>query len=367
MSGASSPSTVACPRCKFGITAEDVQPGMRLCCPKCRMDFLVAGNRFGRDSGAAEEYGLQAVSASVPEGERTSPMSEAEEVALYKDVMREEELRQKAARGKKAEAQEVERPERAAWRPEKPPPAGLFRSGSLRFYGSLELLFRLAFLSTAIFLAFFIVSKALAYLDAPNAGFASFGAWFGGLFFLTLGGLSSLGCFFYAAALAMSILLDTGNGLKRIENWPRGFLFDWLLEVGYVTAALFWSALPSIPLGWLLENFGIPSVLVFAAVAAFVFPLALLAELDAGTFFFPGIPAVWLSPFRARRAWLDFYAITVPLLVIVAAAIAHAYCEDLVWMLIASSILAAAAWLLYFRLLGRLAWYASGKAEVGEA
>jgi hypothetical protein len=353
------------------------------------MDFLVAGSSLGRDSDEAEGYGLQAAPAAVPAsedrvrtmlpaflplekvagvpaGDSEPPMSDAEEVALYRDVMREEELRQKAEREKNLEEEKSEEPERAAWRPEKLPPAGLYRSGYLRFFLSLELLFRLAFFSTAIFLSFFILSKAIAYLEAPNMGFASFGAWFGGLFFLVLSGLSCLGCFFYAAALAMSILLDTGNGLKRIESWPRGFMFDWLLEVGYVAAALFWSALPSIPLGWLLENFGIPPVLVFAAVAAFVFPLALLAELDAGTFYFPGVAAVWLSPFRARRAWLDFYAITVPLMVIVAGAVAHAHREDLVWMLIASSILAAAAWLLYFRLLGRLAWYASGKAEIEE-
>jgi hypothetical protein len=35
-------------------------------------------------------------------------------------------------------------------------------------------------------------------------------------------------------------------------------------------------------------------------------------------------------------------------------------------MILLSSILTAAGWFLYFRLLGRLAWYASGKAEASD-
>jgi hypothetical protein len=357
------------------------------------MDFLVAGNSLGRDLDEEEDYGLQtlppAVPANevrkpaipsavspvenvldVPEGERSAPMTEAEEVALYQKVMREEELQKEAARKKaleeEEEEEESEEPERVAWRPEKPPPRGLFRREFMRFFFNVELLIRLGFLAAVIFFSLFVLDKALAFINVPNMGIASFAAWFGGMMFLALSIILGIGCFFYAAALAMSILLDTGNGLKRIESWPRGFFFDWLLEAGYLAGALFWSMLPGVPLCWVLEESRIPPVLIFAATAAVIFPLALMAELDAGVFCFPGAPAVWLSPFRARRAWLDFYLMTTPLIMLVAGVAAYAFLEDIAWMLFLTSILAAAGWLLYFRLLGRLAWYASGKAETSE-
>ena len=231
---------------------------------------------------------------------------------------------------------------------------------------NFELLVRLGSLATVIFCSLFMLAKGIAFINVPNMGLASFGAWFGGMMFLAIGGILGIGCFFYAAALAMSILLDTCNGLKRIESWPRGFFFEWLHETGYVAGAVFWGALPGVPLNLLLQDARIPPVLIFTAAASVLFPLALMGELETGVFCFPGAPAVWLSPFRARRAWLDFYLITVPLLSLVAGIAAYAFQENIAWMLLLASILAAAGWLLYFRLLGRLAWYASGRAETSD-
>jgi hypothetical protein len=368
MSGISPSTSVNCPRCKFRIPAEGVEAGSRLCCPKCHMDFLVAGNSLGRDLDEEEDYGLQ-TPASVPaslarESDLLPPRSEAEEVALYKQVMRDEELEKKAAQEQvEDEEEEEEEVEPVGWHPKMPPPAGLYRSSFVSFFANLEVFFRLSCFAFLLFIALFILDKALGLINVPNMGIASFGAWFGGMMMLAVGGLLCIACFLYAAGLAMSILLDTSNGMKRVDSWPRGFFFDWMLEAGYVAGAIFWSVLPGIVLNLARESLGVPQVFIFAVPAALIFPVTLLAELDLGIFCFPGSPDVWRSPFHSRRAWLDFYLITLPLVALSAGITAYAFEEDMAWLLSLSSLFAAAVWLLYFRVLGRLAWYASGKAE----
>jgi hypothetical protein len=232
------------------------------------------------------------------------------------------------------------------------------------FFANLDLCFRLSSLAFLLFISLFVLDKAMGLVAVPNMGIASFGAWFGGMMLMIVGGMLSVACFLYAAALAMSILLDTSNGLKRVDSWPRGFFFEWLLEAGYMAGAVFWSVLPAIVLGFVPAELGVPPVLVIAVSAAIIFPVALLAELDIGIFCFPGSAGVWRSPFRARRAWLDFYLLTLPPVALAVGMLAYAFVHDMAWLLCLSSLFAATVWLLYFRLLGRLAWYASGKAEI---
>jgi hypothetical protein len=341
------------------------------------MQFLVPGNSIGRELDEEEEYGLQTppgipvVSpvkpSSITANDPLPPLTEEQEVALYKQVLRDEELEKKSFHEKakqEEEEEEKEEPEPDLWHPKKPPPAGLYQASILSFFFSIELLIRWSCLAVLIFIVIFIIDKSLALISVRAAGIATFGAWFGGMMFLALGGMLGIGCFIYAAALAMSILLDTSNGQKRIESWPKGFFFDWLLQSGYVAGAIFWSMLPGVPLGWLAEGSRISPIFAFSATVAIFFPPALLAELDVGTFYFPGAPDVWLSPFRALRAWLDFYLITIPLVALAAGMTAYAFANDNFLLLVLSSIFASAVWLLYFRLLGRLAWYASAKSEL---
>jgi hypothetical protein len=348
------------------------------------MDFLVAGSSLGQNLDEGEEYGLQAPPASISTSEERQrvilsdlspaekisnalddllpPRSEAEEVALYEQVMREEAL-QKAALEKNSldeeeDEQQAEEVEQPLWQPAKPPPPGLFRSGILPFLFDLNLQIRLGGLVVAFCITFFLLDKALALISVRGIL-----TWFAGMFFLAVSVVFALGSFIYAAALVMSVLVDTSNGQKRIESWPTGFIFEWLQEASYLAGAIFWSALPSVPLGWALESSGIPPGLITAACMAIFFPLALMAALEAGIFFFPGTPAVWLSPFHAGWAWLDFYLITLPLITLIAGVAIYAFQEDIAWMVLLSAFLTAVGSMLYFRLLGRLAWYAAGRAE----
>jgi DNA-directed RNA polymerase subunit RPC12/RpoP len=394
MAGGSSKISVKCPRCKKDVPANGIEAGMRLRCPKCLMDFLVSGNSLGRDLDEEEEYGLQspppsaganagAQSPAVPavfpvtpsvrsaQGDSVSTRSEAEEAALYKQVMRDEELEKRAMREKSAsdddadeEDEDTEESEEPShWLPKKPAPSGLYCAKAFFFLFDPDSLIRLCFLAIFVFFTLILFEKAFDCMNVPAMGISTFGPWFTGMMLFVVAGVSSIGTFIYAAALAMSILLDTANGQKRVESWPRGYVFEWLEEAGYVLFAIFWSALPSVPLGWLLQDAGIPPILITVAIAAFLFPLALLAELDLAIVFFPGSHAVWMSPLRARRAWLDFYLITVPLMSLIFGLAAYGMQEGLGWLILLASLLAAASWLLYFHFLGRLAWYASGKAE----
>jgi hypothetical protein len=388
MSGALSSSTISCPRCKNRIAAAGVQAGTPTRCPKCHMEFLVSGNSLGRPLDEEEEYGLQALPPvgtveSVcfpmqsgaflmervprePEESISESLSEAEEADFYHCLMQDEERQKKADEKIASQTEEPEEIEDGAWRPGKMLSVGLFRRGLPPFIFNIDVQVRTGFLTAVIFVPFFLLAKAVEYANAPNMGMATFGSWFAGMFFLAIGGVLGVFSLFYAGALAMSVLLDTVNGHKSIENWPRGFLFDWLLEAGFVAGAMFWSALPGLPLDWLLRNSGVPATAIFTACMAVFFPLALMAAVESGTFFFPGAATVWMSPFSAWPAWRDFYLLTIPLVALVVGFAAFAVSENLLWMIALASFLASVGWMLYFRLLGRLAWYASGRAEINE-
>ena len=109
--------------------------------------------------------------------DRGAADSEAEEVALYQQVMRDEELDKKTAR-KQASEEKEEDSEPALWHPKKLPPPGLYRAGLVPFFLNVDLLMRWFGLAVLIFLAIFVTAKAKGQIDTPNLGMASFGAWF---------------------------------------------------------------------------------------------------------------------------------------------------------------------------------------------
>jgi DNA-directed RNA polymerase subunit RPC12/RpoP len=384
MARSASKKTVPCPRCKKDVPADGLQAGTLTRCPKCSMDFLVTGNSLGRDLDELEDYGLQTSTPVSKSGippvfpvnpadfssanDQPGPRSDAEKIALYKQVMHDEELENRAnEQDDDSEEEEEEEKEPSLWRPETKPPPGLYQSAVFPFLYEPESLIRMIVLGLFLFFVLGILWKATDLITVPAAGIASFAPWFFGMIFIVVGGVSGMGCFLYASASGMSIVCDTANGQKKVESWPKGYLFEWFQEAGYFFGAVFFSVLPGIPLGWLLRDSGIPQAAIMAVTVAFLFPLTLLAELDIGVIFFPASLGVWLSPFRARRAWLGFYLLTVPMVAFVAVLAAYSFQEGVVWLLFVACISGALVWFIYLRLLGRLAWYASGKAETSRA
>jgi len=166
-----------------------------------------------------------------------------------------------------------------------------------------------------------------------------------------------------AAASCLAILQDTSNGCDKIENWPGMQFTDWMLDVFYIINALLASALPGLFLGgvWMCLGGKVDSAFFGGAFSALaLFPVFLTSMVAEGSCFSVASPAVWGTLQTESRLWGKFYLLSAGLGIAV---------------LLLSSILAGggflvrglcsalvvAAIMIYFRLLGRLAWTIAAK------
>ncbi len=166
-----------------------------------------------------------------------------------------------------------------------------------------------------------------------------------------------------ASAFCLAILRDSAAGNDRIENWPEAIFLDWALDGLYLLGSLVVAVVAGMFLQWLLEPVGLPEEMgVFGGVAA-VFPIALLSMLERGSPLGLISPAVWDSLWRRRGAWATFYIASV---ILAAATMGLTAVIVLLPGLVAMPLvvtLFVGALLLYFRLLGRLAWCCSSGPE----
>jgi DNA-directed RNA polymerase subunit RPC12/RpoP len=161
-----------------------------------------------------------------------------------------------------------------------------------------------------------------------------------------------------AAACCLAILQDTSNGGDKIENWPGMQFTDWMMDVFYVVNALLAAALPGLFLGgaWMCLGGKVWSAFCGGAISAIaLFPVFLTSMVAEGSTFSVASPAVWGTLRTESRLWGKFYLLSAGLgigLLLLAGIIAD--CGFLLRCL--CSALAVIAIMIYFRLLGRLAW-----------
>ena len=112
---------------------------------------------------------------------------------------------------------------------------------------------------------------------------------------------------------------------------------------------------------WLLRG---EYPVVVAAVFFFVFPILLLAELESDSAFLPVSRLVLASLWRCGRAWLSFYTASGGLIAVAGALMIGAGLKvDSRLLVLFGAMLFAAVVMIYFRLLGRLAYYCSVEIE----
>jgi len=175
--------------------------------------------------------------------------------------------------------------------------------------------------------------------------------------------LLSLATFIVATKSFMTIVSTTAMGFSKIE-WPKFEIFE-----GLKTAILFLTSLaisfgPGTSLGLMLRT---PNAAIVALPFAFiVFPFVFLSMLDAGSAAVPFTPYMWSTLSRNRRAWVKFYLASLPvfLLLILPHVIVLALQSSnalpvnfpLLTFFFVAITLTTIGSLVYFRLLGRLAW-----------
>lgn len=197
----------------------------------------------------------------------------------------------------------------------------------------------------------FVAALGLAWALAHGGGIQQFGAVFLSVIVVGLG----LGYMLLASACSVAIIQDTANGYDKIEQWPGANISEWMLDGFFVINSLLASASP----GALAMCAGVMSGwnAVFAGTATTVafFPILVLSALEQASPLGFASPAIWKSLRAARPRWVKFYLLSAGLAIV---------------GLLAGSLLATANFFLsglscaaltaigmvYFRLLGRLAW-----------
>jgi hypothetical protein len=166
-----------------------------------------------------------------------------------------------------------------------------------------------------------------------------------------------------ASAYLLAILQGSAEGADRIENWPEAVFLDWVFQCLYILIALSLALMAGTIVDCLLDHTG--RHLVPGAVIGLlgVFPIALLSVLESGSPFVPISMPVLHSLSYAWRGWAVFYLETLILVPGAIVASVFVLVRGGIWAIVPATTLLMATCLIYFRLLGRLAWYCAETAR----
>lgn len=163
----------------------------------------------------------------------------------------------------------------------------------------------------------------------------------------------------YAAGCFVAIVQDTGSGNDEVANWPEG---DWRERIGtmfYVGLHLGLAMAAASAIAWPVGRFYGPLWMGLAVglAANLLFPLFLLASMEADTLLTPYSPIIFGSVVKNFFGWTIVYIESLLLLT----AIVSLLGAGLIWAPVATVLLAspllATAIFIEARLYGRLAWH----------
>ncbi|MBX7165163.1 MAG: hypothetical protein K1X74_02325 [Pirellulales bacterium] len=167
----------------------------------------------------------------------------------------------------------------------------------------------------------------------------------------------SLLTFSFGASCFLSIVQETAAGADDVESWADLDWRLWVLPLVYVAFAGLCGAALGYGAGRLIGGYIEVAV---AAGIALLGPLVLVSTLETGSPLNPVSLPVWASLLRRWWAWLLYYLLSG---VVVALAVAvYGGLMGVVGLQLAGLLgapVAAAAWFIVARLLGRLVWRAS--------
>ncbi len=162
----------------------------------------------------------------------------------------------------------------------------------------------------------------------------------------------------YAAVVGLRILQESAAGLDRIESWPDLAFLDWCMEALYVAVAFAYSMTPGIVVSWIMNYVGLPPALGFlvSMVSLFAFfPIVLLSLMEADSLSAPLTRPILNCLQKQRTHWIVFYLESIAIMVVVLLAGGLIYLKSWFAMALVAGIWSF-CWMIYFRLLGRMAW-----------
>jgi hypothetical protein len=347
---------IDCPRCGRSFIPTGVSAGESIRCPNCRLELGTPSqpppepsDGAGQGRGEENEYAVRV--------EPASPAAEAaREYVPLSDYT--------PPRMLSKDDEELEDREPSPWETvREAPPRDLFFAGTFGFPFRRDALSQLLMLVGVAVLTILLLGLTIYCAGSGDGGFV---AGFPILAAILFAGLAASLLIVWLAAAAIygiCVVRETSYGVDAIENWPHAYSLDAFGDVRYVLCALVVGALPAMVAAPFWDWIGWPKTLMMTVSAAVLFPLLLLSMLERNSPMMPFSPPVWQSVTRARQAWGLFYAITLPAAVAMCLLVQAAIVYAGVWGELLTCLFFNVAWMIYCRLLGRLAWFCSGNAK----
>jgi hypothetical protein len=339
--------------------------GSKKHCPHCNADFVISASIIPQEESAVAKeddvYDLEiSTTPAVPRAKLHSKMNVAKG-----ETDPEEEM-------------DFDEEEIATWQPKRPPPDRLFRdktfkapfSATFRNCSLILLIVSLIISSiTAVMLYYMNVgsgdSKNLVDQTDSSLKNLALARSFDGL---SVGALDTGATFclivigvpfaMAVAALGISIFRDTFEGSDEFVSWPREWLNHMFLSASFILVPLFLGALPALIMISIVPHIGwfkMPLVIICEMI---LFPVVFLSALESKSPVMLYSRPIWNSLKISFPVWREFYMLTIS-----AGAVIFLFLSIplFTWLkVICISILLPFYFMVYFRLLGRLAWYCSG-------
>jgi DNA-directed RNA polymerase subunit RPC12/RpoP len=352
---------VPCPSCGNRLRLWSDQAGSQVVCPKCSSTFTVARTSEVRAAARAAGTELDEYEPEIPLA-RSSSVPEDEMVDIGPNAG--------------AKWQQIDWESDAD--PNKPPPvphadylAAAKAQGLLRepqpVYRPRSTFFSDVFtfpwkgVNIARWTGMAVGFSATAYLFVQTA--EMLGLWnksapaMGGIFLIVFTVVAGVATGSLAAASFVAAIQDTADGYREPQesNMPEWngwiFLLFGFLAIGVASAAI------GFPLSF-IEPIGVTAILVSGLI---VFPVLVLSAMEVDSFFAPYSRAIARTIPRCWDIWLTFYFLSTAMLALWAVPFIAYVRESPALAALLSGPVLAAMMLIYARMLGRVAWYASGR------
>jgi hypothetical protein len=171
----------------------------------------------------------------------------------------------------------------------------------------------------------------------------------------------AFGCLWFAtSSLFRTITQDTADGLDRVENWPDSiFLAAEISDPFYSVNAVGLTIVVGGALMALIRGLGADAWLVGPICTVLFFPLFLLSMLANDSPMMPFSRPVWRGVLHSVGSWALFYLESTLILGGAGYLTYLAWIEGNGLLILGAGFLDFGAFLVYARLLGRLAWITS--------
>jgi hypothetical protein len=198
----------------------------------------------------------------------------------------------------------------------------------------------------------FAAAISIVLLGLATAASGGFGA-VAGMCFFAIGCVLTMVMASIAFSMFLAIVAESSDGSKEVHNWPP--FLDWFGDLFVFAVAAVMSGFPGWAVCYLLPLDPLVELAIFVGGIVISFPITVLSQLDIGSMWGVLSPKVAASLVRCPFSWLTFFVLTALLAAVCIAATYFAASMQIGLVLIAAP-LGTAAFILYARLLGRLAW-----------